>query len=290
MRGRLVASFTAFAGVATAAPAPGHEARAPAPWIAVNGTGVIAGHGLVSGAEFDLAVDAGYLDGAPGFHVHCVAYYVYSGDAADDTTACTWYGTQPAYSEVAAATDYNTLAVTVQHQWLAAGGIRKVSSAVGTLPAQPDYQVPLAPFPLEVSDVVTSLPGVIGDFGTWTATNADFVRDSAGRLRGMQYDLSAPSGYALDAPGFEVSCYYDYNPDPTVFPVCTPVVGKLAAAGSGSSQVSLWASVLYNITTVHHEWTAANGTKFQLVGTSDALPDLGQVTTFTISPDLLNTL
>ncbi|KAI1124533.1 hypothetical protein F5Y10DRAFT_29346 [Nemania abortiva] len=280
----LLTSFAALAGVATAAPAPGHKARAIEPWIATDGTALFAGHGILAGAQFDVSAEAGYILDAPAFDVHCPAYYVYNG-AASNGTACTFLGPQPAYSAVYAYTDYDTLAVTVRHQWLSAGGVRKVSSAVGTLPAQPAYEVTLDPFPLQVSETTTSLPGIIGDYGTWTATNADFVRDSAGRLRGMQYKLSAAQGYALDAPGFEVSCYYDYNPDATVFPICTPL-GSIAAG----SQVSLWASVLYNITTVHHQWTASDGTIFQLVGTSDPLPNLGQVTEFTINPDLLNTL
>ncbi|KAI1192025.1 hypothetical protein F5B17DRAFT_126894 [Nemania serpens] len=288
MRGNLlVASAAALAGAVAAAPAVEHETRATTSfWTAVNGTTLYITHGILGGASFDLSVAAGYIAGAPGFHVHCDAYYVYNG-AASNGTACSWSGgtQQPAYSTVSAYTDYDTLAVTVYHQFLGGDGYRRVSSAAGTLPVRPQDSTPIPPFPLQVSSVVTQLPGKIGQFGTWSATNADFVRDSARRLRGMQYKLSAPAGYALDAPGFSVSCYYDYNPDPTVFPACTPV-GAIAAG----SRVALWASVLYNITTVHHEWIAANGTKFQLVGTSDPLPDLGKVTTFTIHPDILNTL
>ncbi|KAI0427441.1 hypothetical protein F5Y09DRAFT_316270 [Xylaria sp. FL1042] len=281
MYGRLLASLTTLASVAVAAPSSSHETRATASWTATDGTALFAGHGILSGASFDVSAAAGYIAGAPAFNVRCDAYYVYGG-ATSEGTACTWKGAQPAYSSVYAYTDYNTLAVTVLHQWLGADNYRKVSSGVGTLPATPQYNVPLDPFTLQVSDTVTSLPGLVGDFGAWSATDADFVRDSAGRLRGMQYQLSAPDGYALGAPGFAVSCYYDYNPDPNVFPDCTPV--------GTSSEVSLWASVLYNITTVHHEWTADDGTKYQLVGTSDALPNLGKVTEFTIVPHYLYTL
>ncbi|KAI0120172.1 hypothetical protein GGR51DRAFT_545183 [Nemania sp. FL0031] len=285
MHGSLLTTLAAVAGVVTAAPAASHKARAIDPWVATDGKVLVEGHGIAVGVQFDVSAPAGYLLDAPAFSVHCPAYYVYNG-AASNGTACTFSGAQPAYSAVYAYTDYNTLAVTVRHQWLSAGGVRKVSSAVGTLPSAPAYDgTPLDPFSLQVSSAVTALPGIIGDYGVWTATNGDFVRDSAGRLRGMQYKLSAPAGYALDAPGFDVSCYYDYNPDATVFPVCTPIGS--AAAGS---QVSLWASVLYNITTVHHQWTGADGKTYQLVGTSDPLPNLGQVTEFTINPDLLNTL
>ncbi|KAI1165227.1 hypothetical protein F5B18DRAFT_206737 [Nemania serpens] len=280
MHGSVLASL-ALAGAVAAAPAL--ETRATT-WTAVNGEALQVTHGILGGSQFDLSVAAGYIAGAPGFDVHCDAYYVYNG-AASNGTACSFSGAQPAYSTVSAYTDYNTLAVTVYHQFLASDGYRRVSSAVGTLAARPSTDAAIPPFPLQVSGSVTKLPGRIGQFGTWSATNADFVRDSARRLRGMQYKLSAPAGYTLDAPGFSVSCYYDYNPDATVFPVCTPV-GTIAAG----SRVALWASVLYNITTVHHEWTAANGTKFQLVGTSDPLPNLGKVTTFTIHPDILNTL
>ncbi|KAI1111080.1 hypothetical protein F5Y14DRAFT_330099 [Nemania sp. NC0429] len=274
MRGNLLASAAALAGAVSAAPTT-------ASWTAVNGQALQITHGILGGALFDLTVAAGYIAGAPGFSVRCPAYYVYNG-AASNGTECNWIGAgaQPAYSAVSAYTDYNTLAVVVYHQFLASDGFRHVSSAAGALSAQPKADVPIPPFPLQVSDVVTKLPGQVGQFGAWSATKADFVRDSARRLRGMQYKLSAPAGYALDAPGFAVSCYYDYNPDATVFPACTPA----------SSGVSLWASVLYNITTVHHQWTAANGTKFQLVGTSDPLPDLGgKVTAFTIHPDILYT-
>ncbi|KAI8951303.1 hypothetical protein F4801DRAFT_293271 [Xylaria longipes] len=278
MHASLLTSLSVLASVAAAAPAPEHKTRATEPWVATDVTGFLAGHGLIAGASFDISVEAGYILDAPAFDVHCDAYYAYSGGS--DGSACTWRGPQPAYSTVYASTDYDTLAVTVRHQWLAADGFRRVSSAVGTLAGRPAYGSTLDPFELQVSDSVTKLPGLIGEFGLWSATDADFVRDSAGRLRGMQYKLSAPAGYAFDAPGFDVSCFYDYNPDASVFPACTP----------SGSQVSLWASVLYNITTVHHEWTAANGTKFQLVGTSAALPNLGQVTEFTIEPDVLNTL
>ncbi|KAI1284473.1 hypothetical protein F5Y07DRAFT_4755 [Xylaria sp. FL0933] len=279
MYGKLLASLTTLASVVVAAPASSQEARATATWTATDGTALFAGHGLLSGASFDISSEAGYIAGAPAFDVHCDAYFVYNG-AASNGTECTWKSAQPAFSAVYAYTDYNTLAVTVRHQWRGADNYRKVSSGVGKLPASPQYDVPLDPFTLQVSDTVTSLPGLVGDFGAWSATDADFVRDSAGRLRGMQYHLSAPAGYALGAPGFSVSCYYDYNPDPTVFPACTP-----ASAG-----VSLWASVATDITTVHHNWAAANGTKYQFVGTSDPLPNLGQVTEFTIVPHYLYTL
>ncbi|KAI1193800.1 hypothetical protein F5X97DRAFT_328178 [Nemania serpens] len=278
MRGNLLASVTALAGAVTAAP------TATTTWTAVNVQPLLITHGILGGALFDLSTEAGYIAGAPAFSVRCPAYYVYNGDASNGTE-CSFSGTQAAYSTVSAYTDYNTLDVTVYHQFLASDGYRRVASAVGTLPARPSNGVAIAPFPLQVSSSVAQLPGRIGQFGTWSATNADFVRDSARRPRGMQYKLSAPAGYALDAPGFSVSCYYDYNPDATVYPVCKPV-----GAVAGGSRVALWASVLYNITTVHHEWTAANGTKFQLVGTSDPLPNLGKVTTFAIHPDLLNTL
>ncbi|GAP89103.1 hypothetical protein SAMD00023353_0902410 [Rosellinia necatrix] len=281
----LIASITALAGVAAAAPAPEHRARAAEPWIASNGTLLFAGHGIPAGSQFDVAAPAGYIPGAPAFSVHCDAYNNYGGpDAAG--TACSWRGERPdKYSAVSAFTDYQTLGVTVRHQWLGEGGVRRVSSAAGTLPAPPQYQVILDPFLLAVADAVRDLPGVVGDYGTWSAAGADFVRDSAGRLRGMQYRLSAPAGYAPGAPAFEVACFYDYNPDASVFPECTPV-----GAGTGGAKVSLWASVASFITIVHHEWTDVDGTAYQLVGTSDALPDLGTVTEFTIKPDILYTL
>ncbi|KAH8167813.1 hypothetical protein CIB48_g427 [Xylaria polymorpha] len=279
MYSNLLTSLSVLASVAAAVPAPEHQARAAEPWVVTGATALSAGHGIIAGTIFDLSVEADYIAGAPAFDVRCAAYYVYGG-ATSQGSECSFTGPQAAYSAVYAQTNYDTLAITVKHQWLATDGHRRVSSAVGTLPARPAYGSTLDPFSLQASDSVSTLPGLVGHFGTWSAADADFVRDSAGRLRGMQYKLSAPAGYALDAPGFDVSCFYDYNPDASVFPACTPA----------GSQVSLWASVLYNITTVHHQWTAANGTKFQLVGTSDALPNLGKVTQFTISPDVLNTL
>ncbi|KAI0459871.1 hypothetical protein F5B21DRAFT_511107 [Xylaria acuta] len=239
-------SHISHASIAVAVPAPEHKARATEPWVATGATGFFEDHGILSGAEFDISAK------------------VVCNGAASNGSACSWRDTQPEYAAVYAYTDYDTLVVTTRHQWLAADGVRRVSSAVGTLPGPPRYEVPLDPFKLQVSDGVAELPGLIGHFGTWSATDGDF--------------LSAPAGYALDAPGFDISCFYDYNPDSTVYAACTPS-GTIAAG----SQVSLWDSVLYNITTVQHEWTAADGTKFQLVGTSAALPNLGQVTEFTMN-------
>lgn len=286
MHGKLISSITALAGVAAAAPSTQqHKARATE-WQATSVTNLFAGHGIVAGASFDLSASANYILDAPAFDVRCDAYYSYGGVAEGTVCAFKDGSAQPKYSTVRASVDYNTLTVNVNHQWLAGNSYRKVSSAAGTLTAKPNYEVVLGDFPLTVSDDVTQVPGLVGDFGAWTATEADFVRDSEGRDRGMQYKLSAPEGYAVNAPGFEVSCFYDYNPDASVFPECTPIGD--AAAGS---KVSLWASVLYDITTVHHEWTAADGTKYQLVGTSDPLPQLGaEVAEFTIKPDVLNTL
>ncbi|KAI1753497.1 hypothetical protein F4782DRAFT_529374 [Xylaria castorea] len=282
MHSNILTSLSVLASVTAAAPA------ATAPWVATNAVAFIEEGFFPDGASFDLSVPAGNTPGSPGFAVHCDAIYAGSTTPAADDAQCTFSGgTQPAYSSVYAYVDQGKLTVNVSHEWLAADGYRRLSTAVGTLPAKPDFGVTYGTIDLQVVAGVATVPGLIGHFGTWSATDADFLRDGAGRPRGMKYTLSAPSGYALDAPGFDVSCVYDYNPDTTVYPACTPVGGAVAAG----SQVSLWASVLYNITTVHHQWTAANGTKYQLVGTSAPLPNLGKATTaFTISPDVLNTL
>ena len=280
MYGKAFTSLAALASLAAAAPTTVHEARAATTLTATNGKALFAGHGILAGASFDISAEAGYFPEAPGFDVRCDAYYSYSSPATG--TECSWHGEAPAHNIVYAYTDYNTLAVTLRHEWVAEGGVRTVTTAAGTLPGQPQYNVPIADLPLTVSETSSTLPGIIGEYGTWTATNGDWVLDNAGRHFGIQYDLKAADGYALDAPGFNVHCYYYYNSDASVFPVCEPV-----GEATESSTVSLWASLAYNTTTVHHEWTSADGTKYQLVGEYNFTPSLAE---FEIHPDLLNTL
>ncbi|KAK5630814.1 hypothetical protein RRF57_006529 [Xylaria bambusicola] len=282
MYGKAFTSLAALASIVAAIPASVHEARAATTLTAINGAAFYAGHGLLSGATFDISAEAGYFPAAPGFDVSCAAEFAYS-EGPMTGTECSWHGEQPEHNKVYTYLNYYTLVVTLRHEWVGEGGVRYVTMAAGKLPSQPQYNVPIPAFPLTVNETATTLPGIIGDYGTWTATDGDFVRDNAGRNRGVQYKLSAPAGYALDAPGFEVSCFYDYNPDPNVFPVCTPI-----GAGTEGSTVSLWGSVAYFITTVHHEWTSADGTKYQLVGTADVSGD--KIKEFVINPDLLNTL
>ncbi|KAI1367542.1 hypothetical protein F5Y08DRAFT_298202 [Xylaria arbuscula] len=281
MYGKAFTSLAALASLAAAVPTSVHEARATTTLTATNGAALVAGHGIISGASFDVSAEAGYFPEAPGFDVSCAAYYNYGSGSATGTE-CSWKGEAPDHNIVYAYTNYDSLAVTLRHEWVAEGGVRTVTTAAGTLPSRPQYSTAIDAFPLTVSETSSTLPGIIGEYGTWTATNGDWVLDSAGRHFGIQYDLSAPEGYALDAPGFDVSCYYYYDSDASIFPVCEPV----GEAAEGST-VSLWASLAYNTTIVHHEWTSADGTKYQLVGEQSFTPSLSA---FEINPDLLNTL
>ncbi|KAI0193933.1 hypothetical protein EV127DRAFT_422753 [Xylaria flabelliformis] len=288
MHSNIITSFGVLASVAAAAPAPEHQARATAPWVATNAAAYIQEGFLPNGASFDLSVPAGNTPGAPAFDVHCDAINGASSGPIPVFYNCTWNnGFQPPkYSAVLAETDASTLTVTVQHQFLAADGLGTQISASAKLPAKPDFNVNYGTLNFQVSSSVTRLPGLLGHFGTWTGSNTSPVKDSTGKEIGFQYKLSAPTGYTLDAPGFDVLCTYTYN-SANFLALATCKPSGTVAEGS---QVSLWAGLYYDYTVVYHEWTAANGTKYQLMGSSPERPDYKTVSTFTIQPDVLNQL
>ncbi|TRX95431.1 hypothetical protein FHL15_003762 [Xylaria flabelliformis] len=285
MRSNIITSFGVLASVAAAAPAPEHQARATAPWVATNAAAYIQDGIVPRGVEFDLSVPAGNIPGSPAFDVHCIAVYGFSTGPILEFFNCTWNGGSqpPKYSAVLAETDGSGQSVTVLHQFLAADGLGTQISAVAKLPAKPDFNVKYGTLDFQVSSSVTRLPGLLGHFGTWTGTNTTPVKDSTGKEIGFQYKLSAPAGYTLDAPGFDVLCTYTYN-SANFLALATCKPSGTVAEGS---QVSLWAGLYYDYTVVYHQWTAANGTKYQLMGSSPERPEYKTVPTFTIQPNIL---
>ncbi|KAI0514411.1 hypothetical protein F5B22DRAFT_239730 [Xylaria bambusicola] len=121
-----------------------------------NGRPLTAGHGILIGAAFDVSAEAGYFPKAPGFDVTCPAYYVYDNEPATGTE-CSWDGEQPKNNKVYAYTNYDTLAVTLRHEWAGEGGVTYVTTAVGKLASRPKYNQDIPPFSLTVSKTATKL-------------------------------------------------------------------------------------------------------------------------------------
>ncbi|KAI0195524.1 hypothetical protein F4808DRAFT_474619 [Astrocystis sublimbata] len=168
------------------------------------------------------------------------------------------------------ARDY---AITVDHTWLHDDGIRRVTTASGQLPSVPDRNSrPIDAAPLSVDEKLEKVPGLVGTFGTWSAVAASNLPnpDRPDLPFGVKFELSAPAGYTRDAPAFDVSCSYTYNPDATAYSECAPL------DGSEDSKVTLWYTFVSKTANVRHEWAAAGGSKYRTEGTSPAV-DLYEV-------------
>ncbi|KAI1303829.1 hypothetical protein F5Y03DRAFT_359206 [Xylaria venustula] len=217
-------------------------------------------------AQFAISAPAGYVTDALGFDVIC---YTGFGGAGD----CTWQSDKPSYfpdyTTVTADLDISTLIVTLQNQFVSPEGLRTVRTAIGQIPADGLNDPVTSPnFTFAVSDNIQTIPGLIGNYGTWNATNATNPQllEGAPFQPLLNYTLTAPDGYAPDAPGFTVACSYNVteHQDTTYYEACTPI-GDIAA-GSNITALAYYQDDYY--ITVRHVWTAANGSVYEIDGDS----------------------
>ncbi|KAI1327805.1 hypothetical protein F5Y16DRAFT_370949 [Xylariaceae sp. FL0255] len=235
------------------------------------------------GAQFSVSAPAGYVPGALGFDVIC--------DAGLATTAdCTWQTDKPSYfpdyTTVTSGLDPSTLIVTLQNQFVNPNGLRTVRTAAGKIPADQLNDTPTSwNFTLTVSDDIETIPGVIGNYGSWSAFNATNPQLSEGAPFQplLNYTLTAPDGYALDAPGFTVACSYNVteHQDTTYYQTCTPV-GDIAP-GSNVTALAYYEDD-YDIR-VRHVFTAANGSAYEIDGEAEV--SFYESNSFSISPHIL---
>ncbi|KAI1272749.1 hypothetical protein F5Y07DRAFT_285951 [Xylaria sp. FL0933] len=286
MRTAVMIPMMAFAAVVAATPTAYHRLRADNTTVATltaqfqqwntDGGG---------GAQFAISAPAGYVTDALGFDVICDAGFGGAGK-------CTWQSDKPSYfpdyTTVTAGLNFSTLIVTLQNQFVSSGGLRTVRTATGKLPTdQVNGAVTSADFTFDVSDEVQTIPGLIGNYGTWAATNATKPQLNTGAPFQplLNYTLTAPDGYALGAPGFTVACSYDVTKyqGTTYYEACTPMSDM--AAGSNITALAYYQDDYY--ITVHHVWTAANGSVFEVEGESGEI-SFYQSNSFTIDPHVLN--
>ncbi|KAI0429369.1 hypothetical protein F5Y09DRAFT_310363 [Xylaria sp. FL1042] len=287
MHAGVVTPVTAFAAIVAATPTTQHRVRADnttattltaefQQWNTDGG----------GGAQFAISAPAGYVTNALGFDVICDAGFGGAGE-------CTWPSDKPSYfpdyTTVTADLDLSTLIVTLQNQFVSPEGLRTVRTATGQLPTdQINGPVTSPDFVFAVSDEIQTIPGLIGNYGIWNATNATNpqLNEGAPFQPLLNYTLTAPDGYALGAPGFTVACSYNVteHQGTTYYEACIPI-GDIVA-DSNITALAYYQDDYY--ITVHHVWTAANGSVYDIEGNSGEI-SFYESNSFTISPHVLNT-
>ncbi|KAI1266525.1 hypothetical protein F5Y18DRAFT_360065 [Xylariaceae sp. FL1019] len=286
MRVAHLASLTAISAVANASPATRKHVR-ETNTTAVTLTAHFEQWNTDGGgaAQFSVSAPADYVPGAPEFDVTCYTGFASNGE-------CQWNSDKPSewgdYTTVSASFDSSSLNVTLTTQFVTSQRLRTTRTATGHIDAAGLNDPPNSyDFPLVFSDDVETIPGVLGNYGKWSAVNATqpSLDISQAYQPWLNYSLSTSDGYAPGAPGFNVECSYDItqNQGASVYQTCTPLGDN--AADSTVTALAYYMADSDCSVKVRHTWTAANGSKYEVDGDGEVF--FFQGNSFNIEPHVL---